>query len=152
MLDLQSIEQIKQLKARYFRFLDTGNFEQLVSVFSEGVTAHFQGGYYEFKLEGRDALIGFYRDSFTSEKFGTHNVHHPEITVEGDQAQAIWYLQDTFYNLEEKRVTSGSAFYRDNYERRDGEWLITHTGYERVFESVTALDENQKITVRPIKN
>ena len=151
MLDLEAIELIKQLKARYFRFLDTGSFDELVAVFSENVTAHFQGGYYEFKLEGRDALIDFYRGAFTSEKFGTHNVHHPEISVNGDQAQAIWYLQDTFYNLEEMRVTQGTAFYRDRYDKNNGEWLITHTGYERIFESVADIDEKQKSTVRPIK-
>ena len=34
MLDLESIELIKQLKARYFRFLDTRNIEGLQTVFT----------------------------------------------------------------------------------------------------------------------
>ena len=152
MLDLESIELIKQLKARYFRFLDTADFEGLATVFVEDATAHFQGGYYEFELAGWPALRDFYQKSFTSTKFGTHNAHHPEISVEGDSATGIWYLQDTFYILEDNRVTSGTAFYRDKYIRADGEWRIAHTGYERVFEEVADRDESRKITVKPIND
>ena len=39
MLDLESIELIKQLKARYFRFLDTRNLDGLKTVFTHDATA-----------------------------------------------------------------------------------------------------------------
>lgn len=152
MLDLESIELIKQLKARYFRFLDTADFDGLATVFTPDATAHFQGGYYEFELKGWPALRDFYQKSFTSTKFGTHNAHHPEITVANETATGIWYLQDTFYNLEDNRVTTGSAFYHDKYVRQGGEWLIVHTGYKRVFEEVADFDESRKITVKPIND
>jgi len=44
MLDLESIELIKQLKGRYFRFLDTRYLPGLQSVFTEDAVAHFKGG------------------------------------------------------------------------------------------------------------
>ena len=52
MLDLESIELIKQLKARYFRFLDTRNLDGLKTVFTHDATASFIGGDYDFQLDG----------------------------------------------------------------------------------------------------
>ncbi|RZV48932.1 MAG: nuclear transport factor 2 family protein, partial [Pseudomonadales bacterium] len=52
MLDLEAIELIKQLKGRYFRFLDTGNFDGLSTVFTKDAKAYFKGGDYEFDLQG----------------------------------------------------------------------------------------------------
>ena len=50
-LDLEAIELIKQLKARYFRFLDTRNIEGLHSVFTEDASARFKGPDYDFDLK-----------------------------------------------------------------------------------------------------
>ena len=59
MLDLESIELIKQLKARYFRFLDTRNIEGLQTVFTSDATASFVGGDYDFQLDGWEQLEAF---------------------------------------------------------------------------------------------
>ena len=67
MLDLESIELIKQLKARYFRFLDTRNIEGLQTVFTSDATASFVGGDYDFQLDGWDQLEAFYKKSFTGQ-------------------------------------------------------------------------------------
>ena len=150
MLDLEAIELIKQLKARYFRFLDTGNFDGLATVFTEDATAYFKGGDYEFDLKGWPALRDFYQQSFTPQKFGMHHGHHPEISVDGETATGIWYLQDIFINLEANYTLMGSALYHDNYVKHKGEWLIAHTGYERLYEEIHPRGEEQKITVKPI--
>jgi hypothetical protein len=75
MLDLESIELIKQLKARYFRFLDTRNLDGLKTVFTHDATASFIGGDYDFQLDGWEQLEGFYKKSFTGQNFGMHNGH-----------------------------------------------------------------------------
>ena len=150
MIDLEAIELIKQLKARYFRFLDTGNFEGLQTVFTAAAKAYFKGGDYEFELNGWEELNQFYRGSFTSEKFGMHHGHHPEITVDGDTASGIWYLQDIFINLEEKITLMGSALYNDNYVKENGEWKIAYTGYERLYEEIQKRSPDWKITKKPI--
>jgi hypothetical protein len=149
MLDLEAIELIKQLKARYFRFLDTGNFDGLETVFTADAIAYFKGGDYEFNLNGMPALRKFYEDSFTPTKFGMHHGHHPEITVQGDGATGIWYLQDIFINLEQNYTLMGSALYNDKYVKVDGEWKIAYTGYERVYEEIITRNESMKITVKP---
>ena len=151
MLDLEAIELIKQLKARYFRFLDTANFDGLQTVFTADATAHFIGGDYEFELAGWDALKDFYQQSFTTETFGMHTGHHPEIDVDGETATGIWYLHDIFLSVKDNHRVMGSALYRDRYVKSDGVWRIAHTGYERLYEEVSTIGDDVRITARPVK-
>ncbi|NQV65632.1 MAG: nuclear transport factor 2 family protein [SAR86 cluster bacterium] len=150
MIDLQAIELIKQLKARYFRFLDTGDFAGLQTVFTEDAKAHFKGGDYEFNLEGWPALHKFYVRSITPTKFGMHHGHHPEISVDGDHATGIWYLQDVFYNLDDNTTLSGTALYDDQYLLTADGWKISYSGYRRLFEEIQPRNETSRITVKPI--
>ena len=150
MLDLESIELIKQLKARYFRSIDTCDLATLKETFTEDAEVYFKGGEYEISLKGWPELEAFYREAFTPTRFGMHHGHHPEITVDGDQAEGIWYLQDFFINLEDNTTLLGSALYRDRYVRQNGEWRIAYSGYKRLFEQVEQRDERVRITVRPV--
>ena len=149
MLDLESIELIKQLKARYFRFLDTRNIEGLQTVFTSDATASFVGGDYDFQLDGWEQLEAFYKKSFTGQNFGMHNGHHPEICVDGDTATGIWYLQDIFVSLEHDITITGSALYEDEYRREGGEWRIARTGYQRLWEEHHKRGDNVRLRVKP---
>ena len=150
MLDLEAIELIKQLKARYFRFLDTRNLEGLQTVFTSDATASFIGGDYDFQLTGWEQLEAFYKKSFTGQNFGMHNGHHPEICVDGDTATGIWYLQDIFVSLEHNMTIMGSALYDDEYRLEDGQWRIARTGYKRLWEEHHKRDEEINLRVKPI--
>lgn len=150
MLDLEAIELIKQLKARYFRFLDTRNLPGLQSVFTADATAHFKGADYEFDVQGWDQLEAFYRKQFTPTTFGMHNGHHPEIAVDGDTATGIWYLQDIFVELNHKLTIMGSALYHDRYRKEAGEWKIAATGYERLWEEFHPRGPEIKLRKKPI--
>ena len=150
MIDLEAIELIKQLKARYFRFLDTADVAGLQSVFTGDAHAYFKGGEYEFDLNGWHELEAFYKTVITSTKFGMHHGHHPEISVDGDSAAGIWYLQDIFYNLDENVVTRGTALYEDEYRKEGGEWKIARTGYKRLYEEMQPMARDVTVTVRPI--
>jgi hypothetical protein len=149
-LDLEAIELIKQLKARYFRFLDTRNIEGLQSVFTEDASARFKGPDYDFDLNGWPALEAFYRKSFSADAFGMHNGHHPEIEVSGDHATGIWYLQDIFVQLKHDITVMGSALYEDEYRREGGVWRIATTGYVRLWEEHHARGDHVKLRVKPI--
>ena len=149
-LDLEAIELIKQLKARYFRFLDTRNIKGLHSVFTEDASARFKGPDYDFDLNGWPALEAFYRKSFSADAFGMHNGHHPEIEVSGDHATGIWYLQDIFVQLKLDITVMGSALYEDEYSREGGVWRIAATGYVRLWEEHHARGEHVKLRVKPI--
>ena len=80
-----------------------------------------------------------------------HTGHHPEITVQGETATGLWYLQDIFINLEDNTTVMGSALYTDKYARINGDWRITHTAYERLWEEIHPRSADIQLLVRPVK-
>ena len=81
-----------------------------------------------------------------------HNGHHPEITVDGDTAVGLWYLHDIFVNLDDNTQFEGSALYRDEYIKVNGEWRIKNSAYERLFEQISKRPDDVKVTAIPIGN
>lgn len=150
MLDLVAIEQIKQLKARYFRSIDTRNLDLIRTLLAPEVNITFDSPTYQFELNGVDEAIEFYRANFTPRRFGMHNGHTPEIVVNGDEATGLWYLNDVFINLDEQTLLNGSALYEDHYVKVKGEWLIQRTGYKRLLEMIGPLGSDWQITSKPI--
>lgn len=150
MLDLEAIELIKQLKARYFRFLDTANMKGLKQTFTDDAEINFNSPSYQLNFKGWSDIEAFYKKSFTSRSFGMHNGHMPEISVDGDNATGLWYLHDIFIHLDSKVQFEGSAIYEDTYVKIDGQWKIKTSGYKRLFEKITPLDDSTKITAQPI--
>lgn len=151
MQTLYDIEQIKQLKARYFRAIDTCNLALLGQVLSDDVRISFDSPTYQFELRGMQEALDFYRNAFTHRRFGMHHGHTPEIAVDGDRATGMWYLHDLFINLDEQTLLTGSALYEDVYVRSpDGAWRIQNTGYRRLLEMIEPLGQGRNITSRPI--
>lgn len=151
MLDLEAIELIKQLKARYFRMLDTGDFAGLQGLFTANAGIHYRSPTYDHKRDGWEDIEAFFRESFTQRKFGIHNGHHPEITVDGDAATGLWYLHDKFVSLDDNVNIEGSAIYKDQYVKEGGEWKIAYSEYDRLFEEISLRNETMRITSIPVK-
>lgn len=149
MLDLEAIELIKQLKARYFRFLDTADFDGLKTVFTADAKIHFRSPTYNHHKTGWHEIEAFFKASFTPTKFGIHNGHHPEITVIGDTATGIWYLHDRFISLDDGVSIEGSALYKDKYIKEQGEWKIAFSEYDRLFEEITQQNPDAMLTAIP---
>lgn len=149
MLDLEAIELIKQLKARYFRLLDTANFEELKDVFTADAEIHFRSPSYNHHKKGWAEMEAFFTASFTPTKFGIHNGHHPEITVDGNAATGIWYLHDRFISLDDGVSIEGSALYHDKYVKEQGEWKIASSEYDRLFEEITQQNPDAMLTAIP---
>lgn len=150
MLDLEAIELIKQLKARYFRAIDTCNLELLQGMLTPDVKLAFKSPVYEFQLQGLDKALDFYKTSFTKTRLAMHNGHTPEIEVTRGEATALWYLSYVFINLEEKTHMQGGAIYEDRYVKRDGRWWIAETGYKTLLETIQPLSDQLQITSKPI--
>jgi len=132
---LSDLEEIKVLKHRYFRGIDTADWPLLDGIFTADVNVEYIGGDYHVKLTGAEAMMEFLANSFHSGALAMHHGHMPEITFTGeDGAEGLWYLEDIFINLEEEFHTFGTAIYRDRYLRQGGEWRIASTVYDRVME------------------
>jgi hypothetical protein len=135
---LYEFEQIRQLKYRYFRAIDTHDWTLLEQCLTEDCEARLYGGRYAY--DGRDAFVSSLRELIGKPTFLTmHHGHHPELTlVSADHACGVWFLQDHAINLEEDYLLHGTAFYDDQYVKQDGVWRIHATRHERLFESVTS--------------
>ena len=68
-----------------------------------------------------------------------HRVTHPEITVNGDEATGIWYLQDRVIVAEFDFMLIGAGFYHDRYRRTADGWRISATGYDRTYDATMSL-------------
>lgn len=135
---LSDIEEIKVLKHRYFRGIDTANMALLGGLFTDDVTVIYNGGTYHVTVTGRADMLEFLANSFHSDALAMHLGVMPEIAVTGDNsATGIWYLQDVFINLEIDNHTFGTAIYTDTYRREGGVWKIATTHYDRVIEVLT---------------
>ena len=131
--ELSDREEIKEVKYAYLRCLDQKDWNGMADILCEDASAAYSGGKYSF--EGRDEILAFLDRSMSRETFhSSHRVHHPEIRLDGDRAEATWALEDIVVDTEWKFMLMGAAFYEDTYERRDGRWLLLRTTYRRSFE------------------
>ena len=138
-MDLASfleIEEIKRLKYKYMRCVDIKLWSEMEEVFIPEATVAYSAGRYSY--EGRDEIIAWLKQGMDRDAFhSTHSVHHPEIDLVGeDRATGIWKIEDIVIDTEFDITISGAAFYEDRYVKRDGRWLIEHTGYDRIFEQI----------------
>ena len=118
---MDDVEEIKKLKARYFRSLDSKDWETYAGVFAEDCTIDLTrcGGE---KYEGREAFRA-YASALTIVQ-SVHHGHMPEIDLTGpDGATGVWVLED--YNIwEDGRQNHGWGHYLETYVKREGRWYI----------------------------
>lgn len=145
MNELLEMEKIKQLKARYFRALDTNDWELFGACLRENCISRYAGGRHSF--DGRDATVKFMSDNLSGENMLTlHQGHTPEIELIGSlKATGTWYLEDTVIDLKNKFRIYGAGVYHDVYEKVNGHWLISEIGYDRTFECAEPLPENHRV-------
>lgn len=141
MNERDEIEAIHQLKYRYFRFLDTKEWDALSDLFVPEARSSYGDGKYSY--DGRDAIMKFLTDSLGRDTIMTaHHGHHPEIGLESeDRATGVWSFEDTVVDVQFEITIRGAGFYRDDYVKRGGEWKILATGYRRTFEEMESRKE-----------
>ncbi|MFC4605466.1 nuclear transport factor 2 family protein [Rhodococcus kronopolitis] len=136
-MDLEALALISRLKYRYLRALDTKDWVLFRTTLIPEATATYGE---QLRFEDRDALVSFMEITLGPHMLTEYRCGQPEIDVDGDTATGIWSLSDTVIIPEDDMMVRGTAFYHDSYVRNAaGEWLISHTGYERTFETVVSL-------------
>jgi hypothetical protein len=127
---MNDIEEIKRLKARYFRTMDTKDWAGMRAVFTDDAvvdTSSSGGGV----IEGADAFIAFLsgmlRDVVT-----VHHGHMPEIELTSETtAKGIWSMHDLL-EWPNGAEMQGFGHYHETYERIDGDWRIKTTKLTRL--------------------
>lgn len=131
---LLEIESIKQLKARYCRYLDTKDWEAWRGLFTDDFrsdTASAGGKV----IVGADEFVAFTHKSL-GDRATVHQVHAPEIELTtSTTAHAVWALEDVVRLVPGVNLR-GYGHYRETYEKIDGRWLITSSTLTRLREDV----------------
>jgi hypothetical protein len=143
-MDLAALEEIRRLKYRYFRTLDLKDWDEFAQTLTADVLGRYGTRVYgeRLTLDGREAIVGFMREQLTTSVVTMHVAQHPELDVDGDEAEGSWGFEDTVIVPDFKVLIRGAGYYRDRYRRgTDGVWRIAETTYERIFESMQSLDD-----------
>ena len=145
---LSDLEDIRTVKHRYYRGIDTADEALLGTLFTDDISVEYRGGDYLVRLTGRETMLDFLMNSFHADSVAMHQGHMPELKlISDDEAEGLWYLEDLYIDLERKEVTTGTAIYRDRYRREGDTWKISHTEYDRIMEVVEPIRPEMKLTV-----
>jgi hypothetical protein len=143
-MDLVALEEIKRLKHRYFRSLDLKDWETFANCLATDVSARYgtQAMGEPLHYDNRDDVVEFMSTNLGPGVITMHVAQHPEVDVDGDTASGSWGFEDTVIVPDFKVLIRGAGYYHDTYRRDpDGEWRIASTGYERIYEAMTSLED-----------
>ncbi len=140
MLTMDDLEAIKQVKYRYLRALDTKHWADFADTLTDDVVGDYGSSLgQEHHFTNRNTLVEYMRNAMPENVITEHRVTHPEITVDGDEASGIWYLQDRVIVAEFDFMLIGAAFYHDEYRKTADGWKISATGYKRTYDATLSL-------------
>ena len=136
---LLAIEAIKQLKARYFRCMDTKDWDGFAAVFSDDAVMDMSQETGEM-IEGGGRAIADYVRAAVDPVETVHHGHMPEIDVTSpDSATGVWAMMDVLRWPAGGPLgaMTGYGHYHETYARIDGEWKITRLLLTRLRRDVT---------------
>jgi hypothetical protein len=156
--DLLTLRAIEALKYRYLRTLDLKDWEGFAQVFEPDATGSYGAG---LEFGTAEEIVTFMRESLGPDIITVHQVHHPEIELAGPAkpgsaepgsvqpgsgyrptASGTWMLMDRVIAVSHGVLIDGASVYHDQYRcGSDGQWRISHTGYERIYESTMSLGD-----------
>lgn len=129
--DLLALEAIRQLKARYCRFVDTKQWDRLAGLFLPdcrlyGFGSVGDGGAPEAFVAGISRRL--------AKVISIHHVHNPEISLTGPEtARGIWPMMDYLefadgeapHEAPESRGFVGWGHYEEEYRRTADGWKFS---------------------------
>ncbi len=137
---VDDIEAIKQLKARYFRTMDTKDWAGMREVFTDDVvmdTTASGGGV----VSGADAFMEFLEQTL-ADAVTVHHGHMPEITLTSPTtASGIWALHDHIVWPDGTQL-HGDGHYHETYERAGGVWRIKSSTLTRLHMELSGTDRH----------
>ena len=127
---MDDLEAIRQLKARYFRTMDTKDWDGMRQVFTADVvmdTTESGGGL----VTGADEFLAFLREALDGATT-VHQGHMPEIELTSDTTAAgIWALNDIVIWPNGMRL-DGYGHYHETYVKGPDGWRIASSKLTRL--------------------
>ena len=140
---LLAIEEVRAVKARYFRLVDTKQWAEFRTIFTKDATLYYPEGFPD--PQGYDEAMAMIENTLRN-AISVHHGHMPEIEIiDEHNARAIWSMEDQVYlpGDAEKgipdRVIHGAGHYHETYRKEDGQWLIATLKLTRLRHESTAV-------------
>jgi len=138
---LMAIEEIKQLKARYFRGVDSKDWELYRSVFADDVHMDISDDMPNGVFDDADQAVDAARQGLS----GCQSIHHghcPEIEIISDTtATGIWAMEDMLFWADDSdfpgQQLHGMGNYIEAYKKIEGRWLIRTMKLSRLKVNIT---------------
>lgn len=135
---LAALEEIRQLKARYWYHLDRQDWDGWRrEVWAPDATLTVPG-VREEPLAGVDTIIAWVSARFVG-KISVHHGHPPQITLLSDTtAKGVWPMEDRLFNSPEQARASGFGilhglgFYQERYVDGPVGWRISASRLDRI--------------------
>jgi uncharacterized protein (TIGR02246 family) len=132
---MDDIEAIKQLKARYFRTMDTKDWDAMRRVFADDVVMDTTAAGGNL-VTGADAFLAFLREAL-GDAVTVHQGHMPEIELTSPTtATGIWALHDLVTWGNGMRL-EGDGHYHETYVKTDDGWRIASSTLTRLRSDIT---------------
>ncbi|HQS97236.1 MAG: hypothetical protein B7X90_17095 [Novosphingobium sp. 17-62-19] len=137
---LIAIEEIKQLKARYFRCMDTKDFVGLRKVFADDAVFDAACAFSIDPAEdaanwihsGGDHIAAFVESSVAPLRT-VHHGHCHEIELLGEnEARGVIAMEDQIWDADGARVLHGMGHYHETYRREADGWKIVTSRISRL--------------------
>jgi uncharacterized protein (TIGR02246 family) len=132
---LDALEAIKQLKARYFRTMDTKDWVAMRDVFADDVVVDTteSGGPL---VSGADEFMAFL-EPILHDVVTVHHGHMPEIEVTSPTtASGIWSMEDMLRYPDGSEM-HGFGHYHETYEKVGETWRIKTLTLTRLRQDLT---------------
>jgi hypothetical protein len=142
---LTAIEEIKQLKARYFRSMDTKDWAGLEAVFCPDAELDMRGEAADKSKAAEGLVVGaakimpFIRNAVI-DLVTVHHGHMPEIEITSPTtAKAIWAMEDLLRWPEGAALKTlhGFGHYHETYRRLEDGWHIQTSTLTRLRVDIT---------------
>lgn len=114
---LEDLDAIRQLRARYCLYLDTGQWDSVADLFTDD--GEFTG---MSSPRGREEIRTFFAGLSDSMNGFWHFTTNETIDIDGDRADGEAYLYMTCVLDDEPHVAAGR--YRDEFVKQQGRWLF----------------------------
>lgn len=147
---LLAIEQIKQLKGRYFRFMDSKDWDGLASIFTDDAVFDARASFSidgqgesgraaesnDWVYRGGAGIVDFIRGA--AGKLQTvHHGHCHEIDIlSPTEARGVIAMEDQVFDPasgEAVLVLHGCGHYHETYRKVDGAWRIATSRISRLY-------------------
>jgi hypothetical protein len=148
---LLAIEEIKKLKGRYFRYMDTKEWTGLRTIFADDAVFDARASFSvdgkgklgraaesnDWVYEGGDRITEFIKNAVDKTRTVHHGHCHEIDILSAEEAAGIIAMEDQVWN-EDGAVLRlhGCGHYHETYRRLDGQWRIQSSRITRLYVSL----------------